>query len=94
MPAEDRGLPAANGPSEPFELRLLARRAVVVEHGEATASLEDVVGEVGRPGGSRPGESRQGAPARSTVDFRTPRLGPFDGGTKYGRRITGQEIVR
>ena len=47
MPAQDRGLPAGDGPGEPFELGHAARVAVVVEHGEPAAGVEDVVGEVG-----------------------------------------------
>ena len=42
MPAQDRGLPAGDGAGEPFELGHVARRAVVVEHGEAPAGVEDM----------------------------------------------------
>src|SRR5262245_12564526 len=47
MPAQDRGLPAGNGTAEPFELGHVARVAVVVEHGVASAGIEDVVGGEG-----------------------------------------------
>ena len=45
--AQGRGLPAADGAGEPFELGDAARVAVLVERGEPPASFEDVVGEVG-----------------------------------------------
>ena len=47
MPAQDRCLPTGDGPGESFELGHVARRAVVVEHGQAAAGVEDMVGEVG-----------------------------------------------
>src|SRR2546423_5919357 len=44
VPAQDRGLPAGNRGGEPFELVHVAGVAVLVEHGEAAAGVEDIVG--------------------------------------------------
>src|ERR671910_1590588 len=47
VPAQDRGLPAGDGASEPVELCHTAVGAVVVEGHEAPAGLEGVAGEIG-----------------------------------------------
>ena len=45
VPAQDRCLPAGDGPGEPFELGHAARGAVLVEDGEPAAGVEHVAGD-------------------------------------------------
>src|SRR4029453_5470306 len=47
VPGQGGGVPWGDGPGEPFELGHTTAGAVVVEHGEASAGVKDVVGEVG-----------------------------------------------